>query len=123
LTVLEIDRYAIQFPVCSSGPHAGEGMTTMANVSMLKEAIIACLIAAIAVPLLWALGSAIDPDRNIYSPGLDLAIMTIVGAGSVMLLRSIWRDTANASTDQDRRPAVRERYEPGNSYQGELCQQ
>ena len=87
----------------------------MANVSMVKEAIIASLCSSIAVPLLWILGAAINPGRNVHSPGFDLAIMTIVGAGSVMLLRSTWREPARTLADQDRRPANREWREPGNT--------
>lgn len=88
----------------------------MSHVSMLRETIIASLCAGIAVPLLWILGAAINPGRNVHSPGLDLAIMTIVGAGSVMLLRSTWRDTAAAAADHDRRPEVREQRETRGQY-------
>jgi hypothetical protein len=98
-------------------------MTTMANSGMLREAIIAGLSAAIAVPLLWVLGASVNPGRDVHSPGFDLALMTIVGAGSVMLLRSIWREPATSPADQVRHPDYRERPEPGLHYRGELCQQ
>lgn len=116
------DQYAIHFSVLSSGPYSGKGMNTMANNSILREAIIAGLIATIAVPLLWVLGASVDPGRNVHSPGLDLAMMTIVGAGSVMLLRSIWRESAASPADHARYPEYRLRHKPGSPYPGELCQ-
>ena len=90
----------------------------MAKVSMLREAIVASLSAAITVPLLWLLGGAINPERNVHSPDLGLAIMTIVGAGSILLLRSTWRDTAQASAKHDRRPDGREQQASATPYGG-----
>jgi hypothetical protein len=87
----------------------------MLTVSMLRETIIASLSAVITVPLLWLLGATINPQRNVHEPGLDLAIMTIVGAVAVLLLRSTWRDSAPVPAAQDRRPIARPQHDPGTS--------
>jgi hypothetical protein len=74
----------------------------MMSVSFVKEAIIASITAAVAIPLLWVLTTPLDPSRDARSPGLDLAALTLVGAGMVMLLRSTWRETASPGGNRDR---------------------
>jgi hypothetical protein len=73
----------------------------MTTVSFVKEAIIATVTATVAIPLLWVLTTPLDPSRNAHSPGLDLAALTLVGAGMVMLLRSTWRQTATPGVYRD----------------------
>ena len=72
------------------------------TVSFVKEAIIASITAAVAIPLLWLLTAPLDPSRDARSPGLDLVALTLAGAGMVMLLRSTWRETAIPGVNRDR---------------------
>ena len=76
----------------------------MSSASILKEALIAGITATVAIPLLWMLGAVVSPERDVHSPGLDLVVLTLAGAVMVMLLRSTWRNTADASWDGDDAP-------------------
>jgi hypothetical protein len=73
----------------------------MNSASILKEALISGITAGVVIPLLWVAGAAINPERDTHSPGLDLIALTLAGAVMVMLLRSTWRDTAEAFPDHD----------------------
>jgi hypothetical protein len=88
----------------------------MMSVSFVKEAIIATITAAVVIPLLWLMGAAVVPSRDTHSPGLDLVVLTLAGAGVVMLIRSVWRDTAGPMANRDHFLDGWERCDFGDSF-------
>jgi len=94
---------------------------TMSNASIVKEALIASVTSAVVIPLLWLLGAAVNPERDVRSPGLDLVVLTLAGAALCMLLRSTWRNTALPTSDRDEALEDWNWRSAGDSYSGGHC--
>jgi len=93
----------------------------MSNASIAKEALIAGVTATVVIPLLWFLGAAVNPDRDPHAPGLDLAVLMLAGAIMVVLLRSMWRNTAPPSSEGEHAVESWTWGNVGDSYGGGHC--
>jgi len=94
---------------------------TMSNTSIVKEALIASVTSAVVIPLLWMLGAAVIPERDVRSPGLDLVVLTLAGAALCILLRSTWRNSALPASDCDEAREDWNWRNIGDSYNGGHC--
>ena len=90
----------------------------MSNLSLFRETIIAIVTSAVTIPALWILTAPIDPNSDASSFGLDFALISIVTAGLVMLLRSIWRQTAWTPAERERNPDDWNRLDIGDRCEG-----
>ena len=93
----------------------------MSNTSIVKEALIASVTSAVVIPLLWMLGAAVNPERDVRSPGLDLVVLTLAGAALCILLRSTWRNSALPASDCDEAREDWNWRNIGDSYNGGHC--